>query len=255
MRKKKEEEHPPYPAPTGHFHPLTLVINEIAGIFGKMGFVVASGPEIETERYNFDVLNVPPNHPARDMWDTFWLKDAALGELLRTHTSPVQARYMETHAPPIRIIAPGKVYRYEATDATHEAQFHQVEGLMIGTDVSLAHLKGVLDAFFAEFFGKKEMDVRMRPGYFPFVEPGIEVDISCVKCGGKGCAICKQSGFIEVMGAGMVHPYVLNQVGVDPRIYQGFAFGTGVDRLALLKYGFDDVRLLYQGDLRLVNQF
>ncbi|MBX4215768.1 phenylalanine--tRNA ligase subunit alpha [Candidatus Parcubacteria bacterium] len=238
----------------GHFHPLTLVTRHIAGIFKEMGFAVASGPEAETERYNFDVLNIPPDHPARDMWDTFWLKDARYGELLRTHTSPVQARYMEANEPPIRIIAPGKVFRYEATDATHEAQFHQIEGLMIGEDVSLAHLKGVLEVFFEKFFGK-ETGVRLRPGYFPFVEPGVEVDISCFKCGGKGCSLCKQSGFIEIMGAGMVHPYVLNQVGVDPRKYQGFAFGTGVDRLALLKYGIDDVRLFYQGDLRLVNQF
>jgi len=238
----------------GHLHPLTLVTAEIARIFREMGFSVASGPEAETEHYNFDVLNVPPNHPARDMWDTFWLKDAKIGELLRTHTSPVQARYMESHQPPIRIIAPGKVFRYEATDATHEAQFHQIEGLVIDESTSLAHMKGVLEVFFEKFFGGA-IGVRLRPGYFPFVEPGVEVDISCFKCGGKGCSLCKHSGFIEIMGAGMVHPYVLSQVGVDPRKYQGFAFGTGVDRLALLKYGVDDVRLFYNGDLRLVNQF
>lgn len=238
----------------GHFHPLTQVINDAAAIFAELGFSVASGPEIESEHYNFDVLNIPENHPARDMWDTFWLKKNNLGELLRTHTSPVQARYMEKHKPPIRIIAPGKVFRYEATDATHEAQFYQIEGLMIDKDITLAHLKGVLEVFFAKFFGKKT-NVRLRPGYFPFVEPGVEVDVLCFKCAGKGCSICKHGGFIEIMGAGMVHPYVLNQVGIDGDMYQGFAFGTGVDRLAMIKYGIDDIRLFYQGDLRLVNQF
>lgn len=241
----------------GHFHPITIVINDIARIFSEMGFSVESGPEVETEHYNFDVLNIPESHPARDMWDTFWLKDKNnnnIGQLLRTHTSPVQARFMEKNSPPIRIIAPGKVFRYEATDATHEAQFYQIEGLMIDKDVTLAHLKGVLEIFFSKFFGKKT-NIRFRPSYFPFVEPGVEVDVSCFKCAGRGCSICKQSGFIEIMGAGMVHPYVLNQVGIDSRIYQGFAFGTGVDRLAMLKYGIDDIRLLYQGDLRLVNQF
>lgn len=238
----------------GHLHPISIVINDIARIFSEMGFSVESGPEVESEHYNFDVLNIPESHPARDMWDTFWLKENKLGQLLRTHTSPVQARFMEKNKPPIRIIAPGKVFRYEATDATHEAQFYQIEGLMIDKDVTLAHLKGVLEIFFSKFFGKK-MNIRFRPGYFPFVEPGVEVDVSCFKCEGKGCSICKQSGFIEIMGAGMVHPYVLNQVGIDHREYQGFAFGTGVDRLIMLKYGIDDVRLLYQGDLRLVNQF
>jgi len=253
-------------AQSGHLHPLTQVINEAAAIFGELGFSVASGPEIETEHYNFDILNMPPNHPARDMWDTFWLKENPLGELLRTHTSPVQARYMEKHKPPIRIISPGKVFRYEATDATHEAQFYQIEGLMIDETTTLAHLKGTLEFFFTKFFGKKT-SIRFRPSYFPFVEPGVEVDVSCFKCSpakilsqdlggqGKGCSLCKGSGFIEIMGAGMVHPYVLNQAGIDPRKYQGFAFGTGVDRLAMLKYGIDDVRLFYHGDLRLVNQF
>lgn len=242
------------PKPKGHLHPVTLAVNEAVGIFAELGFAVASGPEIETEHYNFDVLNIPPDHPARDLWDTFWLKDTRFGELLRTHTSPVQARYMERHVPPIRIVAPGKVFRYEATDATHEAQFYQIEGLMVGEDVSLATLKGTLEIFFSGFFAK-DTAVRLRPSYFPFVEPGVEVDISCFKCEGKGCPLCKQSGWIEIMGAGMVHPYVLNQAGIDPRKFRGFAFGTGVDRLALLKWGIDDVRLLYQGDLRLVNQF
>ena len=261
----------------GHLHPLTQVINETAAIFGELGFSVASGPEIDREHYNFDVLNIPANHPSRDMWDTFWLRETynlqpttykkeqnynsfssessvVSRKLLRTHTSPVQARYMESHKPPIRIISPGKVFRYEATDATHEAQFYQIEGLMIDETTTLAHLKGTLEFFFTKFFGKK-ISIRLRPSYFPFVEPGVEVDVSCFKCGGEGCSICKQSGFIEIMGAGMVHPYVLNQAGIDPLKYQGFAFGTGVDRLAMLKYAVDDVRLFYHGDLRLVNQF
>lgn len=251
-------------AKKGHLHPITHAINDIARIFNDLGFTVASGPEVETEHYNFDALNVPPNHPARDMWDTFWLKENNLGQLLRTHTSPVQVRYMEKRAPPIRIIAPGKTFRYEATDATHEAQFYQIEGLMVDDKTTLSDLKGTLEIFFEEFFGAKT-DIRFRPSYFPFVEPGVEVDISCFKCKGKparpdghsggGCSLCKQSGYIEIMGAGMVHPYVLNQVGIDPRKYQGFAFGTGVDRLAMLKYGIDDIRLFYQGDLRVVNQF
>ncbi len=238
-----------------------------------MGFSFAEGPEIETEYYNFDALNIPKWHPARDMWDTFWLKPENAGKLLRTHTSPVQIRYMESHKPPIAIIAPGKVYRHEATDATHEAQFYQLEGLMIGKDVSLATLKGVLERFFSEFF-KKDVRVRLRPSYFPFVEPGVEADMTCIRCDGRGlkpsnikdgsadlakqglgCTTCKSTGFIEIMGAGMVHPKVLEYVDIDPRKFQGFAFGAGIDRLAIMKYGIDDVRLLYTGDLRLVNQF
>ncbi len=276
-------------AEKGHLHPITHVINDIVRIFDELGFTVADGPEVETEHYNFDALNVPPDHPARDMWDTFWLKDVkclsaktsqtnaddtqtdAERRLLRTHTSPVQIRYMEKHAPPISIIVPGKVFRYEATDATHEAQFYQLEGLMIGSDVSLATMKGVLEVFFSKFF-KKEIHVRLRPSYFPFVEPGVEIDMSCFLCspakileqnlGGQGqnneektCGLCKGSGYIELAGAGMVHPVVLNNVGIDPRKWQGFAFGFGVDRLLMLKYGVDDIRKLYDGDLRLVNQF
>ena len=238
----------------GHIHPLTHVLSRTAEIFNRMGFTVADGPEVETEHYNFDALNVPPNHPARDMWDTFWLKKNNLGELLRTHTSPMQIRYMEKHAPPIAIIVPGKTFRYEATDATHEAQFHQVEGLMIGKDITLSTMKGILEKFFTEFFGK-ETHVRLRPSFFPFVEPGVEIDMTCFKCEGKGCSLCKKSGYIEIMGAGMVHPVVLNGVGIDSRKWQGFAFGFGVDRLMMLKYGVDDVRRSYEGDLRFVNQF
>jgi len=238
----------------GHMHPLSIMIVEIAAIFHKMGFSVASGPEIETEFYNFDALNIPKWHPSRDMWDTFWLKPMTDGRLLRTHTSPVQIRYMESHKPPMRIICPGKVYRHEATDATHEAQFYQLEGLMIDENVSLANFKGVLEQFFSEFF-KTKVNLRLRPSYFPFVEPAAEADITCVKCDGKGCTVCKQTGWIELLGAGMVHPKVLESGGINPKKYKGFAFGVGIDRLAILKYGIEDVRLLYQGDLRLVNQF
>lgn len=240
--------------PTGHLHPLTIVTRDIISIFADMGFAVAEGPEIENEHYNFDALNIPGHHPARDMWDTFWLKPAHARELLRTHTSPVQVRYMESNKPPIRIIAPGKVFRHEATDATHEAQFYQIEGLMVDTDVSLAHLKWVLETFFRKLFGQT-VSVRFRPSYFPFVEPAVEIDMSCFKCSGSGCSVCKTTGWIEIMGAGMVHPKVLEAAGVDSTTYRGFAFGGGIDRLLMLKYGVDDIRLLYSGDLRVTNQF
>jgi len=239
-----------------HIHPITHVIQDIAKIFSEMGFEIAQGPEIETEYYNFDALNVPKDHPARDLWDTFWLKPREMGKLLRTHTSPVQIRYMENNKPPIAIIAPGKTFRYEATDATHEAQFHQVEGLMIGKDISLANLKDVLETFLQKLF-EKDIIIRLRPSYFPFVEPGVEIDMSCFKCQGKDekCPVCKGTGWVEIMGAGMVHPNVLNNVGIDSREWQGFAFGVGIDRIAMLKYGIDDIRLFYSGDLRLTNQF
>ncbi len=237
----------------GHLHPLTQVMREIVDSFVAMGFEVADGPEVESEHYNFDALNVPKDHPARDMQDTFWVKGVPQ-TVLRTHTSAVQVHYMETHQPPFKIIVPGKVYRYEATDATHETQFHQIEGLVVSENVSLAHLKDVLDEFFKRLYGATAT-VRMRPSYFPFVEPGVEIDVSCVKCGGTGCNVCKQTGWIEVMGAGVVHPNVLQAGGIDPRKYRGIAFGVGVDRLVMQKYGIDDVRLLYAGDLRLVNQF
>lgn len=224
----------------GHLHPLTIVQRKAIEIFSSMGFEVAEGPEVETEYYNFDALNVPKNHPARDMWDTFWLKDK---RLLRTHTSPVQIRYMKEHQAPFRLIAPGKVFRYEATDATHEVQFYQLEGLMIGKKVTMANLKAILEAFFGIFFGSKDMEVRFRPSYFPFVEPGVEIDM---KYKGK---------WIEIGGAGMVHPKVLEEVGINPREFQGFAFGMGIDRLAVIKYKIDDVRLFHSGDLRFINQF
>lgn len=239
---------------TGHVHPLSQIIAEIATIFEKIGFEVASGPEVETEFYNFDALNIPVWHPARDMWDTFWLKPLADRKLLRTHTSNVQIHHMQENKPPIRIIVPGKVYRHEATDATHEAQFFQLEALMVEEDVSMAYLKGVLEQFFSELF-KTNIKTRLRPSFFPFTEPSAEIDMTCFKCEGKGCNVCKKTGWIEIGGAGMVHPKVLENCGISPRKYRGFAFGMGIDRLLMLKTGIDDVRLSYQGDLRLVNQF
>jgi len=238
----------------GHLHPITHIIRQTESIFRELGFAVAVGPEVESEHYNFDALNIPAHHPARDMWDTFWLKPQNAKKLLRTHTSPVQVRYSENHKPPIRIIVPGKTFRHEATDATHEAQFFQLEGLMIEEDVSLANLKYVLEYYFERLFGTKT-SVRFRPSFFPFVEPGVEIDMSCFKCEGKGCSTCKQTGFIEIMGAGMVHPKVLTAMGIDPRIYKGFAFGGGIDRFAMLKYGVEDVRDFYKADLRFINQF
>ncbi len=236
----------------GHLHPLSQIMWQAAKIFGDMGFVVAEGPEIETEANNFDKLNIPGDHPARDMWDTFWLKPENARQLLRTHTSPVQARYMEANKPPLRIIAPGKVFRNEATDATHEAQFYQLEGLVVDKDISLANLKATLETFFSKFFGE-QMEVRFRPSFFPFTEPSVEVDMRrnatpSLASGGAG-------KWIEIMGAGMVHPKVLEAVGLDPKEWKGFAFGCGVDRLAIMKYSFDDVRALYQDDLRFLEQF
>jgi phenylalanyl-tRNA synthetase alpha chain len=250
---------------TGHLHPLTRVEKEIREIFASMNFSVVEGPEVETEHYNFDALNIPKDHPARDMWDTFWLRqEEAKSEkrkaksnerlLLRTHTSPVQIRYMEQYKPPFQIIVPGRVFRYEATDASHETNFYQVEGLMVGKDVTLANFKFVIQEFFRRLF-KKNLEIRLRPSYFPFVEPGLEVDIQCVKCGGKGCNICKESGWLEVMGAGMVHPRVFEAVHYNPHDLQGFAFGLGLERIAMIKYNIPDIRLFYSGDLRFIKQF
>jgi phenylalanyl-tRNA synthetase alpha chain len=240
----------------GHYHPLTVVTRDILKIFGDMGFDIAIGPEVETEHYNFDALNIPKDHPARDLWDTIWLKPEEKGNLLRTHTSPVQIRQMEENKPPFAIVAPGKTFRYEATDATHEAVFHQLEALMIGKDISLANLKGVFEKFFQEFFGE-EIKIRFRPSYFPFVEPGVEVDGSCFKCSGKDkkCSLCRGSGWIELAGSGTVHPNVLRMLNIDHREWQGFAFGMGIERLAMFKYGVDDIRRFLSGDLRLTNQF
>ena len=205
----------------GHLHPLTHIITEVTDIFQELGFSVAAGPEMESTFFNFDALNVPKDHPSRDMQDTFFINDETV---MRTHTSPVQVRYMNDNKPPIRIIVPGKVFRNEATDATHEAQFHQIEGLYVDKEVNLGHLKGVLEEFLHKFFGK-EVGIRLRPGFFPFVEPGVEVDMLCFKCGGDGCGVCKKSGWIEILGAGLVHPNVLDSVGVDSKQWQGFAFG------------------------------
>ncbi len=232
-----------------YIHPLSSAIREIVSIFEQMGFSVAAGPERETEHYNFDALNVAKDHPSRDMQDTFWLGS---GHVMRTHTSPVQVRYMESHQPPIRVIVPGKVYRNEATDMTHEAQFYQLEGLVIDTDVSIAHLKGTLQTFFKAFFGGSDVEVRFRPSYFPFVEPGLEVDMRLV---GENVPPKLKDRWVEVMGAGMVHPRVLSGAGIDPKRYRGFAFGSGIERLCMLKWGIDDVRLFHTGDIRLVSQF
>ena len=235
----------------GHQHPLTSMIAEINAIFSELGFVYAMGPEAEREYYNFDRLNVPKDHPSRDMQDTFWFKtkDVTLPTVLRTHTSPVQARFMESHEPPIRIIVPGKVFRNEATDATHEAQFYQLEGLYVDKGVHLGHLKGIIEYFFSKFF-KGDVEVRFRPSFFPFVEPGVEVDMRLNSGNSK-----LVGRWVEVMGGGMVHPHVLKESGIDPNLYTGLAFGMGIDRLGFMKYEFDDIRTLYNGDLRFVNQF
>ena len=225
----------------GHLHPISLVQQQLEEIFQSMGFSVVDGPEIENEYYNFDALNIPKNHPARDLWDTFWLKDISL--LLRTHTSPMQARYMEKHNPPLRIIVPGRCFRHEATDASHDVQFYQVEGLMVGQNVSMTNFKGVIEEFLKRFFGSG-VKMRLRPGHFPFTEPSFEVDIKR-----------KDKDWLEIMGAGMVHPNVFKAVGYTPGKWQGFAFGVGLDRLAMLKYQIDDIRLFYSGDLRFLKQF
>jgi len=227
--------------PQGYPHPISLVQEQIEESFKSMGFSVIDGPEVETEYYNFDALNIPKNHPARDQWDTFWLKNLDL--LLRTHTSPMQARYMEKHNPSLRIIVPGRCFRHEATDASHDVQFYQVEGLMVGKDISIANFKGVIETFLKDFFGSK-LKMRLRPGYFPFTEPSFEIDIKM-----------EDGKWLEVMGAGMVHPNIFKSAGYLPNKWQGFAFGVGIDRLAMLKYKIDDIRLLYSNNLRFLKQF
>ncbi len=234
----------------GHLHPITKILNEVCHVFEKMGFSVAQGPEIELDFYNFEALNIPPDHPARDMQDTFYVDDKVL---LRTHTSPIQIRTMEKMAPPIRIIAPGKVYRCDS-DVTHTPMFHQVEGLMVDKEVSFSHLKGILTHFAQEIFDR-DTAVRFRPSFFPFTEPSAEIDIQCVMCRGKGCRVCSQTGWIEVLGAGLVHPAVFRYVDIDPQQYSGFAFGLGIERIAMLRYGIDDIRLFYDNDLRFLKQF
>ena len=236
----------------GHLHPITLTMREIKKIFMRMGFDVNEGPEIENDYYNFEALNLPKDHPARDMQDSFYITEEYL---LRTHTSPVQARTMQSKGgnEPVRMIAPGRVYRRDY-DATHSPMFHQVEGLVIDKGISLADLKGTLELFLKEMFGSN-VKVRLRPSFFPFTEPSAEVDISCVICGGKGCRVCKNSGWLEILGSGMVHPNVLTMSGYDPQQVSGFAFGMGVERIAMLKYGIDDLRLFFENDLRFIRQF
>ncbi|HLY19891.1 MAG TPA: phenylalanine--tRNA ligase subunit alpha [Bryobacteraceae bacterium] len=237
--------------PAGHLHPITLLQTEIEQLFVSLGFAVLDGPEVETEYYNFDALNIPADHPARDMQDTFWLTD---GNLLRTHTSPVQVRGMERLGPPLRMIAPGRAFRNENVDASHEHTFYQLEGMMVDREVSVAHLIYFMKTLLTAIF-KREVTVRLRPGYFPFVEPGFELDIQCLICGGPGCAVCKQSGWVELLPCGLVNPNVLRMSGIDPEEWNGFAFGLGLTRLAMMRYGIDDIRLLQGGDLRFLQQF
>jgi len=242
----------------GRLHPLTQIIRRICGIFVEMGFAIMEGPEVEWDYYNFEALNIPEDHPARDMWDTFWIDPAIGGAgkpmLLRTHTSPMQIRIMEQTRPPVRVIVPGKCYRYEAVDASHESQFHQIEGLAVDEGITFADLKGTLHTFARRLFGN-DRKVRFRCDYFPFVEPGVDMSIDCFLCKGQGCRLCKQTGWLEILGAGMVHPEVLARVGYDPGQYTGFAFGLGPARVAMLKYGIEDIRLFHGNDLRFLRQF
>jgi phenylalanyl-tRNA synthetase alpha chain len=241
---------PGRPVPFGSLHPITQVSDEICAIFARMGFDVVEGPEVETDRYNFEMLNFPKDHPARDMQDTFFVSDKVV---LRTHTSPTQPRVMEKQDPPVRMIAPGKVYRCDS-DLTHTPMFHQVEGLLVDKGVSFGDLKGTLTAFAHQMFDA-ETSVRFRPSFFPFTEPSAEVDIRCVICRGKGCRVCSQTGWIEILGSGMVHPAVLQMVNYDTEVYTGFAFGMGVERIAMLKYRIDDIRKYFDNDLRFLRQF
>ncbi|MFD6207992.1 MULTISPECIES: phenylalanine--tRNA ligase subunit alpha [unclassified Peribacillus] len=244
---------PGRPVNKGNLHPLTRVVEEVEDLFIGMGYTVAEGPEVESDYYNFEALNLPKSHPARDMQDSFYITDEIL---MRTHTSPVQARTMEKHKGqgPVKIICPGKVYRRDNDDATHSHQFQQIEGLVIDENISMSDLKGTLDVFAKKVFGQ-DREIRLRPSFFPFTEPSVEVDISCKICGGKGCSVCKQTGWIEVLGGGIVHPNVLEMAGFDSKKYSGFAFGIGVERIAMLKYGVDDIRHFYTNDVRFLKQF
>jgi phenylalanyl-tRNA synthetase alpha chain len=235
----------------GSLHPITQIQSELEDLFVSLGFTVLDGPEVETEYHNFDALNIPPDHPARDMQDTFWL---AGGLLLRTHTSPVQVRGMEKLGPPLRMIAPGRVFRNEEVDPSHEHTFYQLEGMMVDRDVSVAHLIYFMKTLLSSIF-RRDVTVRLRPGFFPFVEPGFELDIHCLICDGVGCPVCKQSGWVELLPCGLVHPNVLRMSGIDPEEWNGFAFGLGLTRLVMMRYGIDDIRLLQGGDLRFLNQF
>ena len=242
--------------PLGRLHPITQIVREICDIFVALGFQVVEGPEVEWDYYNFEALNIPADHPARDMFSTFWVdtKSSERPMLLRTHTSPMQIRVMEQTRPPVRVVVPGKVYRYEATDATHESMFYQIEGLAVDKNITLADLKGTLFEFAKHLFGE-ERKVRFRCDYFPFVEPGVEMAIDCFACGGAGCRLCSGTGWIEILGAGMVHPEVLRRVNYDPDVYTGFAFGLGLERILILRYGIDDIRLFYSNDIRFLRQF
>lgn len=237
--------------PVGRRHPLSKIQRELEDIFIGMGFEIAEGPEVEYDYYNFQALNIPPNHPARDTRDTFYITDNIL---LRSQTSPVQVRTMEKQKPPIRIISPGRVYRSDAVDATHSPLFHQLEGLVVDKGITMGDLKGMLELFAINMFGENTK-IRFRPHHFPFTEPSAEVDVSCFVCGGKGCRLCKGEGWIEILGAGMVHPNVLSNCGIDPDEYSGFAFGLGLERIVMVKYNIDDMRLLYENDVRFLSQF
>lgn len=235
----------------GKLHPLTQVLDEIKNIFVGLGFQIAEGPEVEYDYYNFEALNIPKNHPARDTQDTFYIEDNIV---LRTQTSPMQVRVMEKQKPPIRILAPGRVYRSDAVDATHSPVFHQVEGLVVDKGVTMADLKGTLEAFIKELYGA-DAKVRFRPHHFPFTEPSAEMDVSCFVCGGEGCRVCKGEGWIEILGCGMVHPKVLANCGIDPEEYSGFAFGLGLERVVMRRFGIDDLRLFFENDVRFLDQF
>ncbi|MBQ7580304.1 MAG: phenylalanine--tRNA ligase subunit alpha [Clostridia bacterium] len=242
---------PGKPHKIGHQHPLSIVLDEVKDIFLGMGFDIASGPEVEWDYYNFEALNMAPDHPARDTQDTFYITEKML---LRTQTSPVQIRVMEKQKPPIRIISPGRVYRSDAVDATHSPLFHQIEGLVVDKNITMGDLKGTLEMFAKKLYGD-ETKIRLRPHHFPFTEPSCEIDVSCFRCGGKGCPMCKGEGFIEILGGGMVHPKVLETCGIDPEEYSGFAFGLGLERLVMFKFNIDDMRLLYENDVRFLEQF
>ncbi len=249
---------PGRPVPVGHLHPITSTLNEICDIFNSMGFQVVGGPDVEWDYYNFEALNIPAEHPARDTMSSSWMdyrnEAGEYAMLLRTHTTAVTARVLETMRPPIRVIEPGRVYRYEASDATHIPMFYQIDGVAVDRNITMADLKGTLYEFARRFFGE-ERRVRFRCDYFPFVEPGVEMAIECLGCRGKGCRLCSQSGWLEILGAGMTHPRVLERGGIDPQIYQSFAFGIGIERLPMLRYGIDDIRLFYANDLRFLRQF
>ncbi|MBI1939922.1 MAG: phenylalanine--tRNA ligase subunit alpha [Acidobacteria bacterium] len=242
---------PGYRRPLGSIHPVTRVMREIEEIFMGLGFTIELGPEVETVYYNFDALNIPETHPARDDWDTLYVDSDTV---LRTHTSPVQIRAMEKRGAPLYIIVPGKVYRHDNPDASHATMFHQIEGLAVDTDITFADLKGTLDFFVKKFFGEK-VRTSFQPSFFPFTEPSADMAVSCWVCGGEGCRVCKQSGWVEIMGCGMVHPQVLENCGVDPRKYSGWAFGFGADRMAMIKYGVTDIQLFFQSDVRFLEQF